>query len=127
MNDGWFLEFYILATFRVISGWALTFNSAHSYELYSAVHWDIWPPPHWSHCPHSELPVLSLSYGVRQRTKIPDGAVTQGGSFNIQGNVDLELLPVTFFYRYFFLIHFYLYLIVNKVSRKWVEFQLVVH
>ena len=32
----WFLEYSVLATFRVISGWVLTCESAHSWQLYSA-------------------------------------------------------------------------------------------
>ena len=34
---GWLLEFYILATSKVISGWVLTYDSAHSWQLYNAV------------------------------------------------------------------------------------------
>ena len=34
---GWLLEFYVLATSNVISGWVPTFDSAHSWRLYSAV------------------------------------------------------------------------------------------
>ena len=30
-GDGWLLEFYILATYKVTSGCVLTYNSAHSW------------------------------------------------------------------------------------------------
>ena len=33
---GWLLEFYILATYRVISGWVPTCDSVHSWQLYIA-------------------------------------------------------------------------------------------
>ena len=33
----WLLEFYVVATSKIISGWALTCDSAHLWRLYSAV------------------------------------------------------------------------------------------
>ena len=50
-----------------------------------------------------------------KRTKVPDGTATQAESFPpFNGNVDLERQPVLFIY---------LYLMVNKLRRKRVEFQ----
>ena len=37
---GWWLEFYILAASKVISGQVATRDSAHSWQLYSAVLFD---------------------------------------------------------------------------------------
>ena len=34
-RDGWLLEFYVLATLKVISGWIC--DNAHSRQFYSAV------------------------------------------------------------------------------------------
>ena len=39
----WVWEFYIVATYKVISGWVLTRNTVHSWQLYSAAPWGIWP------------------------------------------------------------------------------------
>ena len=43
---GWFLEFYILATYKVISGWVLTFESSHSWWLYSVAALGNWHDIH---------------------------------------------------------------------------------
>ena len=55
----WFLLFYILAISKVISGWVPTYDSAHSWQLYSA------SPPG---CQHYDNPlghiILTLSEPV---------------------------------------------------------------
>ena len=67
----WLLEFYVLATSMVTSGWVLTCDSAHSWWLYSAallgnqnVGTMTWYP-HQSHYPDTDLtsscPILMLS------------------------------------------------------------------
>ena len=51
---GCLLELYVLATSKVISGWVLTCDSAHSWWLYSAA-----PLGDWIICTMSEYPIWS--------------------------------------------------------------------
>ena len=77
--------------------------------------------------PVTELKGHKHTMRYKTRIKNPDGAATQVGSFPctmqckfriVASKALKNILSVLFM--------FYLYLIVNKVGRKWGEFQLVV-